>query len=219
MSATVIAATMAVSLATVGLFGLAPALSATRSDFGGALRDGTRSGGSQGAARLRRTFVVLQLGMAVMLTVSAGLLLKSFWRMQQVDTGLEVESLLTMRITPPSASYPEILDAATAGERVAEALRTLPGVTAVGLITDLPMTGAANSTNAFWTDQPRPDPNELRSTMTRSISHGYVDAAGMRVVAGRDFLPTDTEEPPRWRSSMKRWSGIITGPRIRSGTS
>jgi hypothetical protein len=157
--------------------------------------------------------------MAVMLTVSAGLLLKSFWRMQQVDTGLEVESLLTMRITPPSASYPEILDAATAGERVAEALRTLPGVTAVGLITDLPMTGAANSTNAFWTDQPRPDPNELRSTMTRSISHGYVDAAGMRVVAGRDFLPTDTEEPPRWRSSMKRWSGIITGPRIRSGTS
>jgi len=104
MSATVIAATMAVSLATVGLFGLAPALSATRSDFGGALRDGTRPGGSQGAARLRRTFVVLQLGMAVMLTVSAGLLLKSF--LADAASGHRVGG----RVSPDNADHASLSD-------------------------------------------------------------------------------------------------------------
>lgn len=99
----------AVSLLTAAVFGIAPALEAARVDLNEALKEGSKGAGGQGArsGRLRGLLVVAEVALALVLLISAGLLLKSFDRLRNVDAGFDTENVLTMTLRLPGGKYRE----------------------------------------------------------------------------------------------------------------
>ena len=98
--------TMLVSVATGLIFGLAPAHQASRADLNAALNDGTRGTTGTGRQRLRGVLVVSEVALSLVLLVGAGLMIKSFWRLQQVDPGFDSQNLLSVEVTLPASKYP-----------------------------------------------------------------------------------------------------------------
>src|SRR5262245_13623366 len=99
--------TLAMSLLTGVIFGLAPAFQAVKFDLHTSLKESGRASASpKGRRRLRNALVMTEVALSLVLLASAGLLIRSFWRLQQVDTGFTTEQLLTMRLFPPESNYP-----------------------------------------------------------------------------------------------------------------
>ncbi len=195
----VLAFALAVTLLTGVLFGLAPALASSRDGLQGTLRDTGRSttGGGASAVRLRNGLVVAEVGLAVMLLVGAGLLLRSFQKLQDVDTGMRAEGALTMRMSLSSEAYGA--DGAVQGflARLVPALEGLPGVQAVGTIQFLPLTGAKSATSAWRPDRPKPAVGEEQAADIRAVGGDYFQAQGIRLLSGRAFDERDTPESVR----------------------
>ncbi|MEW5927741.1 MAG: ABC transporter permease [Gemmatimonadota bacterium] len=192
LDARVLAFALAVTLLTGMLFGLAPALAATRTDLQGTLRDATRTAtGGAAAVRLRSTLVVLEVGLALMLLVGAGLLLRSFQKLQAVDTGMQAEGVLTLRMSLGSDAYST--DEAVQGfmQRLVPALEGLPGVQAVGSIQFLPLSGAKSATSAWRGDRPKPATGQERPADIRAVGGDYFRAQGVRLLRGRVFDARD----------------------------
>ena len=126
---------------TALVFGLAPALHGARSSTGAVLRGGVRVAGGRGA-RLRHGLIVGEIALSLVLLVSAGLLVRSFMSLQNVRPGFEPNGLLTFRVSLPVANY----RTPDAPRQMYESLRTrllaIPGVTSVGEISQLPLTGS-----------------------------------------------------------------------------
>ena len=191
----VLAFALAVTLLTGVLFGLAPALASSRANLQATLRDASRSTtGGSGAARLRNGLVVAEVGLAVMLLVGAGLLLRSFQKLQDVDTGMRTEGALTMRMSLSSEAYGA--DGAVQGfvDRLIPALEGLPGVQAVGTIQFLPLTGAKSATSSWRADQPKPAVGEEQAADIRAVGGNYFQAQGIRLLGGRVFDQRDVPE-------------------------
>ena len=187
------AAAFAAAMLTALLFGLAPALQLTR-DSAATLREGGRGGtGARRGLRMRSLLVVAETALAVVLLVSAGLLLRTFWKLQQIDPGFEAESALALRVGLPEVTFPTPAEQVLALQRVVDEVSATPGVTAAGAITDLPMGGAVNSTSIFRDDQPRPEPGEARSALVRATLPGYFAAMRIPRVRGREFDGTDRD--------------------------
>src|SRR5207247_11347355 len=138
INASVLAFTLAVSLLTGLLFGLVPAWQSARLDLTDALKEGGR--GAAGAARPHALslLVVGEVAMAIVLLISAGLLVNSFVRLQRVSPGFDQENLLTVRVDLPNP-YAEPEKKAVFFEQLQERVAALPGVQAVGLVTELPL--------------------------------------------------------------------------------
>jgi putative ABC transport system permease protein len=133
---------LALSMLAGLVFGLAPALQATRTDLNTGLKEGGRSGSDGGLRnRLRGALVVIEVALSLMLLVGAGLLIKSFARLQAVNPGFEASNLMAIRISLPAARYarPEAVKAFY--EKLAARLAALPGVKAVGATNVLPLSG------------------------------------------------------------------------------
>src|SRR5580700_3806694 len=140
MDLRVLAFTLAVSLATGILFGLAPAFS-SRHITHDALKEGGRGGtAGAGSQRLRSTLVVAEVALSLTLLVGAGLLIRSFLRLQEVDTGFRSDGVLTMRISLPQEKYAKVEQTRTFYRELLARIRQLPGVDAVGGVTGLPLT-------------------------------------------------------------------------------
>src|SRR5439155_23960127 len=140
IDATVMLFAFALSTVTGLVFGVGPALHAARADAHSALSEGGRSGDGQFHQRTQQTLVACEMAMALMLLVCAGLLVKSFLRLQNVDPGFRADHALTLRTSLPIARYPEG-DEIPFYQRVEDRLAALPAVRRVGAVNILPLSG------------------------------------------------------------------------------
>jgi putative ABC transport system permease protein len=195
---TVVAFTAAVALLTSLLFGLVPALQATRTDLAAMLKEGGRGAlpGRQGQ-RTRSLLVVAEMALAVMLLIGAGLLLRSFLELQRVDPGFRPEQTLAVDLSLPSRNYPEEHQRVAFYQALLERLRALPGVHEVGAVSILPM---ANGRMAITFDvegrEPAP-PGEEPVLEVRVATPGYFGAVGIPLRRGRVFTDADHTAAPQ----------------------
>src|SRR5262249_46216687 len=145
IDARVLVFTLGISMLTGVLFGLVPAIQAAKPDLNETLKEGGRSGsGGLHSGRMRNVLVVSEIALSLMLLIGAGLLLRSFYRLLQVDPGLKPDGLLTMQLTAPRNRYQpgqQVIDFYT---RVTERLSTIPGVQSVGATSGIMMGRLAN---------------------------------------------------------------------------
>lgn len=191
LSANVFFFALAVILATLSLFGLAPSLLLSKVAPSQALRSGGRAGTeTRGLRRTRMALVISQASIAMVLLIGAGLLLRSFGRVQRADLGLVADGALTFDVHLPEARYPDGASRQALHEELHERLRALPGVSSVGAISWLPLRGRYH----IWGGTARfDDPtSEEAVTVARSesadvrIATGdFFDALGVRILQGR----------------------------------
>jgi putative ABC transport system permease protein len=186
--------TLVVSLATGVLFGLVPALRASRVDLVDSFKEGAH-GSTVGAKRqwLRRTLVVVELALAVVLLIGAGLTLRSFWELRKIEPGFDPSNVLTLRLSLPEASYPEPGDVVRFYDRLLEGVRGVSGVESAGLVRVLPLT----STMGDWSvtiegREPRPGDNPKGDWQV--VSEGYFETMRVPLVEGRLIEATDRED-------------------------
>ena len=186
--------TLGVSVLTGVVFGLAPVWQAARVNVNDALKEGGR--GSAGAARhrLRSALVVGEIALALLLLVSAGLLIKSFWQLRNVKPGFNPDNLLTMRIELPEARYREIPAQTQYRRAMLDEVNSLPGAQAA-LISELPMTGDL-LTHDFAVEGQQLSPGEEPDVQTLSVEGDYSRIMQIPLMAGRDFTPQDNENAP-----------------------
>ena len=204
--------TLALTLLTGILFGLAPALQAGHLNLNELLKDGGRSGvGGSRQRRLRDALVVAEVALALVLLVGAGLLIRSFWKLQQVDPGFNPERVLTAGISLPGARYGEAPKVAAFQQQLLERVSALPGVQSAGLTSDLPWTGYDENAGFDIEGKTFP-PNDGASARYHFVSADYFRTIGVRLIAGRFFNADDRAESQPVvlinRSMAERyWSG------------
>lgn len=183
--------TLGVSLITGLLFGLAPALQATRLNLTESLKEGDR-GSSGDRQRLRSVLVVCEVAITLTLLVGAGLLLQSFRRVLLVDPGFNPEKLLTMQV---SVSNPNGHQVAAFFEQLQENVKRLPGVKSVGVSNGLPL-GVANNPVYFVVGRPLPQLGDESGGVRYTVSPGYFETMGIELLKGRLFTPQDRPDTP-----------------------
>jgi putative ABC transport system permease protein len=206
VSLPVLGFTLGLSLLTGIVFGLIPALEATRFDLHDSLKEGGKNiGGGAGSHRLRSLFVVTQIALALVLLVGAGLLVKSFSRLQAVDPGFSAENLLTMRVSLPSGKYDTDQKRIDFFKQAIERMEAIPGVESVGAINTPPFRGLYAGTTVDVDGQKLPPDQELKTgicvtdanyfqTMQIPLQHGRLyteqEATEMRhvVVVNETFV-------------------------------
>ena len=141
VDARVLGFTLGVSLLTGLVFGLLPAWTASRGGVGEALKEGGRSSTAGSARqRLRSTFVVAELAVALVLLVGAGLLIKTFWKLRSVEPGFNPDHLMTMRVQLPETRYEHVPEQTRFRQQVLAGMNSLPGVQAA-MISEFPLSG------------------------------------------------------------------------------
>lgn len=194
---TVLAWTMAVSLLTGIVFGLAPALEATRLNLNDALKEGGKGAGGQSSSsrRLRGALVIAEVALALVLLVSAGLLVKSFARLQKIDTGFNTDNVLTMVVRLPEGKYKEDTQLVAFFRQATERMDALPGVRNVGMVNFLPLYGGLGSSTRFTIEgTPEPPPGQGPHTNVRVSDSGYFSAMGIPLLRGRNFTDVESRE-------------------------
>lgn len=189
---TVLALTAAAAVLCGLGFGMAPAWQAGRTDPNEALKDGGRgASASRSTQRARVTLVVAQAALAVVLLVGAGLLLRSFWKLQQVNTGLQGNDLVSVPLSLPRAKYADGAAAAAFHTRLLERIGALPGVQSAAITTSILMERLHNS--SIFTVEGRPfGPNDRRAELPiDSASGSYFATMGVPLVEGRAFNASD----------------------------
>jgi putative ABC transport system permease protein len=177
--------------ATAFLFGLVPAWQSSRIDAA-ALKDGARTTSPRGRTT-RRVLVVAQVAASVALVACAGLLVRSFERLQRVPPGVDPVNVITFRMNLPGLKYDSDEKLIAFFESLAERLRSLPGVTAAGGTTVLALEGSGWTGDLFIEGRPEEWGRELRH---KTIVPGYFAAIGLPLVRGRDFAASDTASAP-----------------------
>jgi len=191
LSLSVLTFATGVAVATGLVFGLAPALSTTRVAAQEQLRDGITST-SIATRRLRHGLVFVQILLASVLLVGAGLLGTSLWRALRVDSGLDLHSVLTFQVTPPRSTHADAAALRAYYDTLLERLDALPQVEAAGAISSLPMADNDAISTIRRPDEPVPARGEERWALHQISTPGYMQASGTRVIAGRDFTDADT---------------------------
>ncbi|HTA70985.1 MAG TPA: ABC transporter permease [Bryobacteraceae bacterium] len=198
LSLTVLLYTLAISVLSGLLFGVAPMLRARKPDLAAALKETGRS--ESGGARDRHgrnVLVIAQVTLAVVLVNSASLLMKSFARLVNADPGFRTEQLLTANISLPVARYAKAADVANTFDSIRGMAEALPGVKAVGETTSLPLAQDFDYRLPFrFLSLPAPRQPEDQSAWHRMISPGFFAALGTSLIAGRDFSDHDRADSP-----------------------
>jgi putative ABC transport system permease protein len=188
---------MLATLLSAIAFGLIPALRIAKQADTSALREGPRTGSSRRTERLRAALVVAQVGASVVLLVACGLLLRAMLRVAATDTGFSVDGVLTLRTALPSPKYDTVTRRHEFYARVLDDVRTLPGVTAAGYTTGLPLVERARVWGVSMRDTPPPRPGESRAASLRFVTPGFFAAMGIPLRAGRDIADADTQASPQ----------------------
>ena len=191
----VLAFTVLISLGTCFIFGLLPGWHASKPNLQTALEQSGRTSGP-GASRLRfrQALVVFQVSIAVMLVIGAGLLIKSFWLLRQVDPGFQAEGVLSAGLTLPVSKYSKRAQINAFHKQLIERLSTLPGVKSATVAYDHPL--ATNWVDSFEIEG-RVVSAENRSQSANFITIGpeYFDTVDVKLAAGRKLTPFDDRGP------------------------
>ena len=193
IDATVLAFTLLISLATGLLFGLAPAIRTMKENLVDALKDGIR-GGSEATVknRTRSLLVVFESAIAVMLLIAAGLLIRSLVALQNVDPGFDPNNVLTLRVDLPRQKYNTPEKASNFFEQLETRVAGLPGVEAVGLITDLPLSGEAR--DMPYRVEGRPATSDIAFVDFRRVNKNYFSAMRIPLRCGRNFTEQEVRQ-------------------------
>jgi putative ABC transport system permease protein len=184
------------AVATALLFGMTPAIQLSRADVTDAIKSGGRSAHGAGIrVTTRKVLVVSQVALAVVLSIGAGLLLRSLLQVLHTDPGLRPERVVVAAIVPPERKDADISVNARIAEAISQRLASLPGVQAVGSINGLPFDNADSWGDFYRTDQPLPEAGKLPNAMQAAATPGYFQAMGIPLLKGRLFLPSDGQMP------------------------
>jgi len=201
----VLAFTFGVSLLTGLFFGLAPAWHVARTDLRETLSEGGRgTSASTGTRRMRAALVVSELALAVLLLVSAGLLIRSFSRLLDVSPGFQKERLLTMEISLPEKTYPDGPPVQTFFKQLMARVSAVPGVQSAGAASLMPFSNSYNSGSVFFEDTSIPDLPRLPQIQNlpymeidqSAATTGYFQAMQIPLVKGRLFNEADDAKAP-----------------------
>lgn len=188
--------TLLISLVTGVLFGLAPALQVSRPDLTDALKESGRSTAGLRRNRLRSALVVSEIALSLVLLVGAGLMIRSFAKLNQVDPGFNPAQVMSLGVTLLRSKYPNDEQVGTLFSQIVERAAAVPGVVSAAAITDLPLTGS-NTSDSFTIEGRPPIPKESEpSTEYHVVTPRYFDSMGIPLLSGRDFAHTDTKQSP-----------------------
>jgi predicted permease len=189
-----------ISIITGIVFGLAPALQASRIDLNQSLKEsarGTTSGLRQN--RLRAFLIVSEVSLAVVLMIGASLLIKSFVRLLDVKPGFDPSHALTMEVslpTLPPSKYANAQEQTAFFQQVLDRLNHSPGVTAAGAVLSLPLTGAEESTDLFIEGRPRQTADQRPQADYTVVTPDYFRALQIPLLKGRQFTDRDSKDAP-----------------------
>ena len=190
----VFAFTLGISVLTGVIFGMLPAWTASRAAVNEGLKEGGRSATSgRGQQRLRSTFVVVELAVALVLLVGAGLLIKTFWKLRNVEPGFSSDHLLTMRVELPETRYKEVAPQTRFRMQALANINSLPGAQAA-MISELPLSGDSLDHDFLIEGRPPIAPGDEPSLETRSLLGDYFHVMRIPLRSGRDFGPQDFDD-------------------------
>ena len=195
----VLAFTVTLSLGTALLFGLLPALRASRPDLSDTLKEGGRAvSSSLRRNRMRAALVAGEMAIAMMLLIGAGLLIRSFIRLEHVTPGFQPDRILSMRIGLSNPRYKKDLKLASAGlDEILQRIAQVPGVVSTGSIQFPPLGGMLPATGYWVAGRPTPNPSEAPVTGVSIVTPGYFPTMGIPLINGRLFTERDQEGTPQ----------------------
>jgi putative ABC transport system permease protein len=179
------------------LFGIVPAFTAAGATLTNALKEGGRTGTAAHGARTRQVLVVVEMALALVLLVGAGLLIRSFMALMHVDPGFDPSRAITMKVTLPNAKYRANTDIRAFFDRLFARVDALPGVEASGGISFLPLTGIGAATGFTIEGREKPAAGQEPTSDVRAVSHDYFKAMGIPLVRGRFFDSRDSGDKVR----------------------
>jgi predicted permease len=193
----VLAFTLILAVLTGLVFGVIPAVAIVRGNVAAFLKDDTRSGtASRRTGAVRTVLVVAETMFAVMLLIGAGLLLKSFAKLQDVNPGFESDNVLTAQIAIPAARYPDAAAWRGFWTRLIEQSRAIPGVTAAGATSNVPFNGMVSTGSYTIAGRTLAAGEPLPHGRQELVGGDYFKAMRIPLIAGRVFTEGDTAEAP-----------------------
>jgi putative ABC transport system permease protein len=191
----VLAFTLAVSLLTGIVFGLVPALEASRVNLSESLKESSRgNAGSPRGRRVRDVLVVAEVGLALVLLVGAGLMIRSFLRLQAVNPGFDASNLLTLRVVLPASKYPDEGRMIAFFRQAVASFRTLPGVRSASAVSALPFADLGAATAFTIEGRPALAVGDKLITDVRVVDEEYFRTMRIPIVAGRTFTAQEAVE-------------------------
>ena len=198
MDSRVLVFTMVTSIVTGALFGLAPLVPLLVSGISGSLKDAAGSTTAAGGAQLfRRVLVVGELAMALVLLIGCGLMLRAFWKLQEVHTGMAPENVITMRVSLPAGTYADKPKISSFWNRLDERITHMPGVQSAALVQGLPPLRAPNMNDTGIEGfVPREGGPIQNVDFYQEVSQNYFATMGIRLMEGRFFDDRDVPSAP-----------------------
>jgi putative ABC transport system permease protein len=196
LDTSVLAFTMLLALGTGLVFGLVPALVAT-SSANEALREGGRHGSGPRARRALATLVVAEVALSLVLLAGAGLLIRSFVRLQSISPGFRSEGVLTARVSLPAAKYRDATSTSRFFSDAVSRLSAIPGAESAAGVSFLPMAGPGMGTSFYRLDLPTPAAGAAPTTEVRPVTPGFFRTMGIPQLTGRDVTAADTGAAPQ----------------------
>ena len=187
--------TLGLSVAAGLLFGIVPALHASRSALGETLKEGGRTPGLGGRSRLLNTLVVGEVALTLVLLVGAGLMIKSFSQLGTVDPGFRTENVVTMRIALPDTEYGDTEAWYGFFRQLLRRVEGLPGVVTVAVNNGIPLASGGTESGAV-PDSRTVEPSAFASTLYQAVSEEYFATNGIPLLRGRTFTDLDVSTAP-----------------------
>jgi len=186
--------TFGVAILTGVLFGIVPAIQTAKADLHETLKEGGRSAASTTKQWVRSALVVVEIAMALAVLVGAGLLVKSFLRVQQVNPGFNPQGLLTMHLSLPAFKYQDAPRRASFYKQLLNDIRALPGVQSAGAVSVLPLSGSGSSGSFRIEGRDVPQGQSLPHGARWAATPEYFKTMGIPIVRGRYFEERDTAD-------------------------
>ena len=197
MDLRVLAFTFALAVATGVVFGLAPALSATKLDLAGAMKEGGRgAAGDSGRRRLRSGLVVVEVALAFILLTGGGLLVRSFFRMMQVELGFNPTNVLTLRLPIANERFPDSSQLSTYIRQVVTRINAVPGVMGAASTDSLPLEGFSNGMPFLIAGRDQVDRANRQACGFKMVHADYFRVLGISVIKGRGLTDRDVKGTP-----------------------
>jgi putative ABC transport system permease protein len=189
--------TLAISIATGLIAGLAPAWRLARTNVNDGLKQGLgRTDADSGGRSTRNVLVVCEVGLSLVLLIGAGLMIRSLWALHSVNPGLDTHNVLTVRVTIPQESYPKPEQQLAFYSQLAERVRALPGIESLGTIDSLPFDDDGSTQPVAIDGRPAVEFAMQPEVAVRTISPGYLRTVRIPLIAGREFTDADSLDRP-----------------------